>query len=485
MDPTPKMKPGRRGRALALAAVLAFAISCRTADREPEPPVELPEAFSDTGGATLDSRWWTEFDDPTLDALVEQALTGNFNLLVAWDRLAESQAIARKAGAALTPDLDATAGAGAAATRSLVDTPAGEEVVRDKNANYSLGLVASWEVDVWGRVRAGRDAAAYDAVAAAEDVQATALILSAEIASTWYQLVEQTGRVRILTGQIETNERVLEFLEARFTRGRTGAVDVIQQRQLTESRRGDLTEAKAAMATTRLRLATLLGLPPGKELPEAPEDLVELPPLPETGFPADLVRRRPDVRSAMNGVLAADRRVAAAVADRFPRLTLSASADTSADNVSDLFENWIASIAAGLVAPIIDGGRRSAEVERTEAKARAAVHRYGQAVLEALQEVEAALVAERKQRDLIASLTVQLELARQSMDQLRQNYTNGAVDYLRVLAALESVQRLERTLLFQNRELITARIELNRALAGGFPLERPEGAAGSDEGVQP
>jgi outer membrane protein TolC len=189
------------------------------------------------------------------------------------------------------------------------------------------------------------------------------------------------------------------------------------------------------------------------------------------------VRRRPDARSAWNEVLAADRRVAAAVADRFPVLTLSAGAETSAEATRDLFSGFVASIAAGLVAPILDGGARAAEVDRARAAARVALDGYRQVVLDALEEVEAALVEERCQRERIESLESQLVLSRRSAEQIRREYANGTVDYLRVLDAIGSNQSLERTLLRARRQLVDARIELGRALAGGFEPPPPGTAA--------
>ena len=196
--------------------------------------------------------------------------------------------------------------------------------------------------------------------------------------------------------------------------------------------------------------------------------------MPQTGLPAELIQRRPDIRNAYYSVLAADSDVAAAIADRFPRLSLTAGVDVSGAHTRDLFNNWLATIAANLVAPIIDGGLRKAEVDRTRAVASEALHTYGQTILDALGEVEDALIQEQRQRDFITSLDKQLTLAGQVIERVRDRYLQGTVDYQRVLDALISQQELQRSHLTAKRDLVLDRIDLCRALGTGWTLDRPE-----------
>ena len=187
-----------------------------------------------------------------------------------------------------------------------------------------------------------------------------------------------------------------------------------------------------------------------------------------------MIQRRPDIRSAYYAVLATDSDLAAAIADRFPSLSLTAGVDTSGAHTRDLFNNWLATIAANLVAPIIDGGLRKAEVDRTRAVASEALHTYGQTILDALGEVEDALVQEQRQRDYIASIDKQLTLAGQVIESVRDRYLQGTVDYQRVLDALLSHQELQRSHLTAKRDLVQYRIDLCRALGTGWTLDRPE-----------
>ena len=459
---------GGAGRLVCLAMLLPCVAlgACARQSVSVQSPVALPGQFSAGGQAVMPQKWWTAFGDSGLNSLVEEALKGNFSLRVAWDRLDQSRAAAAASGAPLWPSLDGSAGASRTVQRSNV-TP------RTYTTAYSLGLAASYEVDLWGRVRSAYDAARLDASAGSEDVHAAAITLTAELAGTWYQLIEGRGQLELLGEQVATNEKYLELITLRFRRGQASATDVLQQRQLVEQTRGQRVLVESALKVLEHQLSVLLGRSPGTMTPDVPEALPSLPPLPETGLPAEWVRRRPDVRAAELRVRAADRRVGQAVADQFPRLGLAVGAETSAEQIRNLFDNWLASLAANLAAPLFDGGRRRAEVERTRAVLSEQLNAYGHVVVTSLKEVEDALAQEAKQAEYVASLQKQLGLSRESMDQTLDNYTKGTVDFTRYLTTLLAHQRLQRTFLQAERQLVLFRIDLYRALAGSWALPRP------------
>jgi NodT family efflux transporter outer membrane factor (OMF) lipoprotein len=459
------MKASRKHTVAALVPMALALAGCSVTRPEVAIPVELPPSFSIPGATREPVRWWTTFNDATLDRLVEEALAGNFSVLAAWDRLAEAEQTARIAGAELFPSLDVSGSGGGRFERSGGDTSSSGE--------FRIGVAAAYEIDLWGRIRSRRDAARADAEARAEDVMAAAITVSAAVAQAWYELAEARQQERVISDQVSTNERVLEALVIRFRHGQAGAADVFRQRQLVENTRGNLIVAEARTRTLEHAVAVLVGRAPGAQLPYADAALVEPPALPQTGIPVELVHTRPDVRSAYLAVQAEDQRVAEAIADRLPRLSITANGDTTADNVRDLFANGLANVAGNLVQPVIDGGRRRAEVDRRRARVSQAVHFYGQAVLDTIREVEDALVRESRQRDLIESLRKQLATAETVIERTRDSYAKGQLDYLRVLDALTSRQRLERDYVTALRQQLTFRIDLARALATGWTLERP------------
>jgi len=464
-DTQPSAGPWR-ARALLLAIVAILLSGCSMATQDLKTPLAVPAQFSESGTSPLPDKWWESLEDPVLSGLIDQALANNFNLKTSWDRLNQAEAMARSVGADLFPSLDAEVENSRNRFREDGET--------DEGHNYSLGLSASYELDLWGRIRSSRDAAAFEAQASAQDLQAAALTLSAQVAGTWYQLVEQYGQLDILSEQIVTNNQVLELVTLQFRTGQVGIADMLQQRQLVESNQGEKTQVAAQAKVLEHQLAILLGFAPGQLAIPRDTTLIDLPTMPETGLPAELIKHRPDIRSAYCTVQAADRDLAAAIADRFPRLSLTTGVDTSGVHTRDLFDNWLATLAANLVTPIIDGGLRKAEVDRTRAVASEALHTYGQTILDALGEVEDALAQEQHQRDFIASLDKQLTLAVQVIERVRDRYLQGTMDYQRVLDALLSQQTLQCSLLTARRYLVQDRIDLCRALGTGWALEQPK-----------
>lgn len=460
----PDIDPKRRHLCFCLGIIFLLLAACSPATT-PKSSFAQPQGnFSVAGQEQLPAQWWLSFDDPILDRLIAQALADNLTLRGAWDRLDQARALARKAGSDLVPLLSGEGGGSSSRARVSSQT--------DSAQSYSLGLAASYEVDLWGRIRSISEAAELDAQASAEHLQTAALTLSSQVATTWFQLLEQRGQIEILKQQQQTNEQALELISLQFRTGQIGISDLLQQRQVVESRRGERALAAGRAQVLQNQLAVLLGVA-FDQTPQVPSgDFGELSPLPATGLQSNLLERRPDVRAAWLKLQSADQQVAAAVADRFPRLSLSGRASTTEEQIEGLFDNWLASLAANLLAPLIDGGRRRAEVERSQAFAAEAFHVYGQTVLEALAEVENALTQERKQQAYLNSIDRQLELAEQATVRIRDRYLNGAEDYQRVLGALLSRQLLQRNQLSAQRDLFVNRVNLCRALAGGWEMSR-------------
>lgn len=444
---------------------LLFLCGC-TASQGPEPlPLQSAPPMTMAGEVAPPDRWWTAFRDAPLNGHVARALDENFTLVSAWERVRAGRALARREASELYPQVD---GVGSAELSDTI-TESGRTEER-----WELGLRVSYEVDLWGRIDSRVEAERLRATATHSDYRAAALSVSTAVAQTWYQLAEARLQLALIGEQVDTNADVLELLRVRFRAGQIRGADVLRQRQLLEATREQLIVLGARADVLRHQLAVLTGQPPqGVEgLDFADASLPALPPMPKTGIASDLVLRRPDVRSALRRLRAADRDVASAVSDQYPRINLSASLVSAAEHPERLFKDWLASIAGQIVAPLIDGGRRRAEVERADAVRRQLLAEYGQAVLVAFREVEDALAQERRQIDRIRSFKQQLELAKQTSDQLRTQYLKGLVEYIDVLTALRAEQQLQRDILTGRRVLLGFRIALYRALAGGFETDR-------------
>ncbi|MBE9537293.1 MAG: efflux transporter outer membrane subunit [Proteobacteria bacterium] len=421
------------------------------------PPVEMAAAYS---VAPIDKdknydKWWLALDDPYLDSFITKALGNNFTLKQAYSRLEQANAFRRKEAAAYKPSI----------TGELSGSARWDE---DSNRTVSKGLGASlsWEIDLWKKLSSAERAAFLESGATADDVADTALLLSSQLADTYFQIIEQRRLFDVLSQQIEVSRNYLHLIKLRFSLGDASLVDIYQQRQQLASLRAQLPSITSLSATLHNRFHLLSGLSPGRAEIESGKVLPEIPALPELGVPADLLTRRPDLRARHKKLIAADYRVATAVADRLPGLRIGATAGVQGASLSSDYR--FHSIFAEVMAPIVDWGRRKAEVRRRKAMVEEELSRYASAYLTAMEEVENALSREKGKKELIRHIEEQLLMAEESLRETRNRYMNGLSDYLPVMTALQTKQRLELKLISEKRSIISNRILLYRALGGSL-----------------
>jgi multidrug efflux system outer membrane protein len=431
----------------------------------------LPEQFSlyEDQAADAENRWWESFQSPELNALVNEALTNSPTIQQSWARLAQAEAIAAKAGAARQPSLDYDARSSA----NSVETTTGQNPGRDSYNTYGLGLNAAYEIDLWGRIKSGTEAAALDRDASREQLNTAAITLSSQVALRWTGIVAQQLQIEVIRRQLESNKTSLELIELRFRNSLSTALDVYQQRQTVAG-----TEAYIPMAELREELllnelAALLGRADFDSSEITGEKLPAIGKLPNIGIPGDVLANRPDVRQAGLRLQSADWTVSAARADRLPAIRLTASTSYGGNNIdtADIFDNWIATLAGSITGPIFDGGRRKAEVERSRAVVDERLAAYRETVLNAMKEVEDALVSEQKQQDYLVALNQRLEAAQRSYRESINRYRNGLIEYTTVLIQLNTLQTLERDRIAAQYDLLQYRITLYRALGGTWPNE--------------
>lgn len=450
----------RQIRAVALLSLIASCslvlVGCVGREVVGHLSTPTPEEFSQSGDEVLKERWWFSFKDPALNDQMNQAFEGNFVLASAMDRLRAARAVARRQASDLFPDVNGI---------NTIETSfnPGPNVT-----THIWGLDAAYQVDVWGQIRYRIYAERYRAAATREDYLAVALTLSAEIARNWFALVEARAQLELLDEQFQTNRTGLELQEARFGQGLIRSPDVLRQRQLVESTLEQVAIVKSQVEVLEHELAVLLGRMPQNASFDTGAELPELPPLPETGLACELLQRRPDVKRDWLAFVAADRDLAAAITDQYPRISLTGSVLNVAQSPETVFRDWFVTIGGQIVAPLIDGGQRKAEVYRTGAVVRERFNNYGQTMLIAFREVEDALAREKYQRERLEHLNAQVEWARLSSEQLREQYLIGDTDYLSVLTSVTAEQRLQRETLSARLDLILIRIGLYLSLAGGF-----------------
>ncbi len=422
----------------------------------------LPEEFS-LYSETLDTtnRWWETFQSPELSALIDEALRNSPSIQQAWARLAQAEAVTAQTGAERLPSVGYSA-RGEATRFSNIDTSV---------ESYSFSLPAMYEVDLWGRIKSQTEAAELDRKASREQLNTAAITLSSQVGINWIGILAQRLQIVVIHKQLEVNQTSLKLIELRFRKSLSSALDIYQQRQTVFGTKSRIPLAELREELLFNELAALLGMLNFDAVHISQIQLPILGTLPSIGIPADVLANRPDVRAAGLQLYSADWQVSAARAGRLPAIRLTGSLDYGSSNVTDLFDDWAANLAASITGPIFDGGRRKAEVVRTRAVADERLAAYRETVINAIKEVEDSLVSEQKQREFIGLLEKQLEAARRSHEESVNRYRNGLIEYTTVLIQLNTLQTLERDRVEAQLNLLQYRINLYRALGGSWPSE--------------
>jgi NodT family efflux transporter outer membrane factor (OMF) lipoprotein len=442
---------------LSLAAL--FAASCTSLRLQPDQRElaadAVPEHFAEgLPTVTPGVRWWEDFGSAELNHLMDLAFQGNLDVAQAWARVRQAEFQAVQANA--DGRIQATGSASADATR----------VRGDSSKSFGLGLALSYEVDLWGRIRASANAAELAAQASEQDVQGTALALSGTLAQTWLDYRTALARIAVVENQIDTGQKQLELLQMQQRQSISDAVDVLQQRQQIASLASSLPPLRESQAALELQLRLLLGLPPYAPLDLAAEELPAMPEALALGLPSRLLEQRPDIRAAWFRLRAQEWTVTQTEAARLPTFDLTGSGSYGADRLENLFDNWALNLAGGLAAPLLDGGRRKAASEQAAALADERFLAYRQTVLAALHEVADALAREHWRRVYLERLEEELRLATETLQETQRRYRSGLSDYLPVLTALASQQKTELALVGARADLLGNRIDLCRAIGG-------------------
>lgn len=431
-----------------------------------EPLVTMPPVFIEadtTEGqeSAAIGKWWERFNDQTLNTLMEEMLANNLDIAQAYARLAQLEATARKSNAARFPFLDGNLEGDRNQQQSFLQETQG--------TNYSFSVAAGYEVDLWQKLKSQSKAAKLEAVASREDIKALYISLSAQFADLYFTAVEQRAQLDLADKIIATLTDSLVRVERRYRAGIAQPLDVYQARQNLMEAKERRPTFEATLATTTHAIALLLGRFPEDEIAGSASVLPEVPAQLPAGLPVQLLTRRPDIEAVFLRLSAKDARIAAAIADRLPQVNLLGNYGKAHSEFGDLTSTGIVwKIMADLSMPLIDFGRRRAEVDRTRAVFEEDLALYKQTVIKAVQEVEDALAKKQatvKRIDFLSERTVATE---GSMRLSNSNYFEGLADYLPVLVNQQIHFRALVDLLSARRQLVSDHITLMRALGGDW-----------------
>ena len=396
------------------------------------------------------------FDDTRLRSTVRLALANNPDLKGGLARMEEAGFNTRRVASELYPSLDGNAAAG----RSRIPS-------QGESASYVLLLDARWELDVWGRVRAGVQASAADQAAAAADYESARQSLAAQTMQAWFALVSAEKRLALGYRRVASFENTRDLVSRRFELGTARLGDVELARTDLENGRADIRQLEDDRDRAARAVRLLSGSYPDAKLTAS--SWASLDRSVPAGVPSDVLRQRPDIDAAYQRVRAADSRIKVAHADLFPSFPLTASGGRSGNVLSDLgrssFDSW--SVLAGLSAPIFDAGQRQAELGAAGKRAEQALANYQSIVLAAFKEVEDALGSERLLREQEISRLEALDAARSAESRTRRDYEAGIADFLTLLEAQRRVFATEDQTISIHRNRLQNRVSLALALGKG------------------
>jgi NodT family efflux transporter outer membrane factor (OMF) lipoprotein len=474
------------------SALLALA-ACHGSPAHEPPAVAMPETWGDgsTTAASADppERWWQEFHDPELDSLIERAVAANLDLAAARARVREARALRDETAGGQNPQVNAHAGY--SRSQASANTRQGSVTGSEPRDFYDVGFDALWEIDVFGSTRHAVEAAEAGVEAAEEGRRDALVTLLGEVAREYVGLRGLQRQRSLIAANAEAQRQSLDLTRVRFQAGLSTDLDIARAQSLLSSTEAALPSLEAGASAGIHRLSVLLGVPPRTLEPElAPE--APVPHADETlsnlaaGVPADLLRRRPDIRRAEREFAQAAELSAEATADLYPKLFLGASLGFQSIHSGNLFEGdskaW--SIGPSLLAPIFDGGRLRAAVRVQDARQEQALAAYQQAVLVALEEVENALVALAREQERRTSLAEAVAASRRALDLGTDLNLRGLVDFFEVLDARRSNLLAEAALAESDAAVASGAVALYKALGGGWETldragEPPAGGAGA------
>jgi NodT family efflux transporter outer membrane factor (OMF) lipoprotein len=499
----------RRGRIAVLLALLLLC-GCVSSGPDFEPPDPLlpgasfhgkPEPSAQAVQApgdfqAINPSWWAVFHDPILTSLMERAAAASLDLRTATLRLAESRFQLGVIASAEFPSINGNA----SYQRELFSQNGVLSLIKPlapPSAPFNIppisiwqtGFDASWEIDIWGRVRRQVEAASAQAEASEYERRAVLISVLAELARDYIDLRGIQTQIGITKANLTSSRDILQWTKTRADKGLTTQLDVENAAAQVEAVRASLPPLEDQESARLNALSLLLDEPPGSlrgELARA-KPIPPAPPRVPLGIPSELARRRPDIRQAEAQLHVATATIGVAVADFYPRVTFNGNVELNALDLKNLWKGSSLQYVLGpsISLPIFEGGRLKSTLELRETQQQEAAIAYHKTVLQAWHEVVNAMVAYRTQQERRARLKAQTEHSRQALALSRVRYANGVADFLNVLDAERTVLQAELQYAQSTTAVSANVVQLYKALGGGWEGVFPEQPATSVAALPP
>jgi multidrug efflux system outer membrane protein len=469
-------------RAWPLAAALALA-GCTLGPDYARPPVETPAGWRlppDAGESLAALPWWELFRDETLQGLIRIALEENKDLRLAVARIDDARAQVRITRADQFPQAGANAQYGRIRTSRLAGLQRIPDDIPVEQDQWTVSLQASYEIDLWGRLRRATEAARAQLLASEAAQRAVVITLVSAVAQSYFDLLDLDRELAITRQSTDSRREWFSLVKLRRDAGIASELDIWRAEEEVASTAAIVPDIERQIAQAENALSILLGRNPGA-IPRGRllADQV-LPPAVPAGLPSELLERRPDIQQAEQQLVAANASIGVARAAYFPQISLTALLGVQTVQLADLVSVGSArfgTLGAQLTAPLFTGGRTAGLVAQAESQREQAVIAYQQAIQQAFREVDDALIAHQKAREVREVQERQVVAATRALELARLRYLNGLASYLDVLDALRQLFGAEIDLTRTRRLQLTAIVQLYRALGGGWtPPPAPQAA---------
>jgi len=470
-------RPGIRFQSAGLVLLLFFS-ACTVGPNYERPEVVIPSAWKeaqqkgiDTQSAEL-SRWWTAFNDPLLNSLVERAVKSNLDLRIAEGRIREARAARGFTAADLWPTVDVSGTYSQSRTsKNTLSSPSQGGGNPERNL-FETGFDAAWEIDIFGGARRKVEAADATLEASVEDRGDVSVTLLGDVAKSYIDLRGYQRRLAVARDNLKAQQETLDLTRVRFEAGLASDLDVAQAEARVSTTAAQIPALESSLKQAAYALDVLLGLQPAALWDELSKEMAipRLPPEVLVGLPSDLLRRRPDIRRAERQLAAATAQIGAATADLFPKFSLTGAFGLQSVSASDWFTGgsrlW--SIGPTIRWPIFDAGKIRANIEVRNAQQEQALHVYEKTVLTAFQDVETSLVNYSKEQVRYRSLINAVAATRRAVRTANELYLKGLIDFLNVLDAQRSLYSAENDLAQSEAAMASNMVSLYKALGGGW-----------------
>jgi NodT family efflux transporter outer membrane factor (OMF) lipoprotein len=426
------------------------------------------------------ARWWREFHDPVLDRLIERALANNKNLKQAEARLLEARARRGFAEADRFPTL----GTNASANRIGSSQELGSGLI---NNQYTAGFDARWEMDIFGGKRRALEAASAQVEASEADLSAVQTSLTAEVGVTYLNLRAFAARLAVAEANLAIQTQTRDLAQWRYQAGLTSRLDLEQATSALEQTRAQIPVLETNLAQTKNQIAILLGINPEDLPPFATAPIPQADAMMNTGIPADLLRRRPDIRRAERQLAAQTAQIGVATAAQYPDFSLAGSIGLASLVTGNLFTAGAKTFSIGSNAAwtLFDAGRIHQNIQIQNALQAQALAQYESTVLTAFGEVENALISYAREQERRAALTRAVAAAQSAQALAQSQYAAGLVDFQTVLDTQRSLLTLQDLLTTSEAAVSTSLIQLYKALGGGWVANPPAADLTSSSEITP